>query len=93
MVEELPIQQIGQATLCFTVGLIVAIVFWFWMIVDCIRHETVDRKKWLRIILLYNLPGAIYYFFIEKKYHMWQPPKQNTELEMMAGKDNQAGFQ
>jgi hypothetical protein len=28
MVEEIPIQQIGQATLCFTVGLIVAIVFW-----------------------------------------------------------------
>lgn len=73
MIEETLPMQIEQSVLCFTVGLYVALFFWVWMIVDCVRHQTADRKKWLLIILVFNVPGAIYYFFAGKNYHMWQP--------------------
>jgi hypothetical protein len=44
------------------------LVFWIWMIVDCITHETDAGNKiaWLLVILLVGLIGAPLYFFVRK---------------------------
>ena len=45
-----------------------SLVFWAWMIVDCITHETdpVSKIAWLLVILLVGIIGAPLYFFVRK---------------------------
>jgi len=47
---------------------LLAIVFWIWMIVDCVKYETegTTRIVWLLIILLTGIIGAPLYFFLRK---------------------------
>ena len=47
------------------IGLL-TLIFWIWMLVDCIQNKSLDSNKrliWvLVIIFLYALGGLIYYF-------------------------------
>jgi len=42
-------------------------IFWLWMLIDCIRHETNEgneRLIWVVAIIFTNLLGALLYFFM-----------------------------
>ncbi len=48
---------------------ILAIIFWIWMIVDCLtkdfKHDT-DKIAWILVIIFTFIIGALIYFFIVK---------------------------
>jgi hypothetical protein len=37
--------------------------FWLWMVIHCVRND-LERGMWLWILFLFNLPGAVIYFFV-----------------------------
>ena len=49
--------------------LITGLIFWLWMIVDCIRYESKEWDKilWLCIIVLLNVFGAGTYLILRFK--------------------------
>ena len=52
----------------FTMG-ILFLVFWVWMIVDCVKRKfKSDNEKivWILIILFAKIIGALIYFFVVK---------------------------
>ena len=43
--------------------------FWLWMLIDCIRNQTLrdtDRTVWLLVILLTHILGAVLYCFMAR---------------------------
>ncbi|WP_442941810.1 PLDc N-terminal domain-containing protein [Nostoc sp.] len=49
--------------------LIVGLLFWLWVLIDCITKEPKDgnnRLVWILVILLTNSIGAIIYFFVRR---------------------------
>lgn len=46
---------------------IFALIFWLWMIIDVIRNKKEDKVMWLVLIILFNLSGAIIYYFAQKR--------------------------
>jgi len=55
--------------------LIVTIVFWTWMFVDCLKRSfdnSTDKLVWVIVLLLFYTPGAILYYFLvyrKQKHH------------------------
>ncbi|MEM5799685.1 MAG: PLDc N-terminal domain-containing protein [Candidatus Aenigmatarchaeota archaeon] len=48
--------------------LIFAVVFWFWMLVDCLSRKRFDDKLvWVIVLIFLNLLGALLYYFIVKR--------------------------
>ena len=48
---------------------IAALVFWIWMLVDCMRREppeSLEKLTWALVILLGTIVGAIVYYVIRK---------------------------
>ena len=48
---------------------VAALVFWIWMLVDCMRREppeSLEKLTWVLVILLGNILGAIIYYVIRK---------------------------
>ena len=42
---------------------LLTVVFWMWMIYDCVQYErNRDRNTWLWLLILLNFPGALVYF-------------------------------
>lgn len=37
--------------------------FWLWMLIDCVKREFDDKLKWVILILVLSIFGAIFYFF------------------------------
>lgn len=48
---------------------IAALVFWVWMLVDCLNNEPSfgnEKLIWVLVIVLTQLIGAIVYFFVRR---------------------------
>ena len=48
---------------------LVAMLFWSWMLVDCLMHESFegnDKVIWVLVIVLTNGIGALIYFFVRR---------------------------
>lgn len=48
---------------------VAGMVFWIWMLVDCVTKEPSqgnDKLVWLLVILLTNWLGALIYFFVRR---------------------------
>ena len=44
-----------------------AVVFWFWMLVDCLKRKKFeDKLVWIIVLLLLNILGAILYYLLVK---------------------------
>ncbi len=52
-----------------TLVAIAALLFWIWMLIDCMRREppdSLEKLTWVLVILLGNILGAIIYYIIRK---------------------------
>jgi phospholipase D-like protein len=52
---------------------VLAMVFWIWMLVDCLTNEPKNgstRLIWVLVILFGHILGAILYFFIRRPVRM-----------------------
>ncbi len=46
-----------------------ALVFWIWMLIDCMRREppeSLEKLTWALVILLGTIVGALVYYVIRK---------------------------
>ena len=53
----------------FVLG-ILSLVFWIWMLVDCIKRDFKKEDEkiiWLLVIILVQVIGAIIYYFVVKR--------------------------
>lgn len=52
----------------FFLMMMVASVFWIWMIVDVVKHEDKEEKMlWVLVVILAQIIGAIIYYFVRKR--------------------------
>lgn len=42
-------------------------IFWFWMLIDCLRREFKDKAWWVVIMLVLGEAGAIVYFLLVRR--------------------------
>lgn len=57
-------------TLLFSIIAIVGFIFWIIMIVDCLKREfdiPTEKVTWILVLLLLNIIGAVFYWFIGRK--------------------------
>jgi formate hydrogenlyase subunit 3/multisubunit Na+/H+ antiporter MnhD subunit len=48
--------------------LVFSIVFWVWMLIDCLERKNFeDKLVWVLVLLFLNVFGAILYYFLVKK--------------------------
>ena len=48
---------------------IIAMIFWLWVLVDCLTHEPADgndKVAWTLVILMVPLFGALIYYFVRR---------------------------
>ncbi len=48
---------------------VAALVFWIWMLIDCMRREppeSMEKLTWALVILLGSIVGALVYYVIRK---------------------------
>lgn len=46
----------------------ISIVFWIWMLIDCIVRKNIDRKGlWIVLIIIFGVIASLIYFFTERK--------------------------
>jgi uncharacterized membrane protein YphA (DoxX/SURF4 family) len=58
---------VAGLVLFISVLVIFCIVFWFWMLIDCLqRKKFEDKLIWVLILVFLNLIGAILYYFLVK---------------------------
>jgi Phospholipase_D-nuclease N-terminal len=66
------VSQAGFMSLFFVfipIALLLASVFWIWMLVDCVRNPAlpdVQKILWALIIFFLHLIGALLYFFLAR---------------------------
>ncbi len=49
--------------------IVAAVLFWIWMLVDCMRREppeSLEKLTWALVILLGTIIGALVYYVIRK---------------------------
>ncbi len=60
----------------FSAGLgILALVFWIWMLIDCVTNEPSegnDKLIWVLIIVLLSWLGALIYWFVRRPQRIKQ---------------------
>ena len=57
---------------------LIAMAFWIWMLIDCLKHESSegnDKLIWVLVIVLTNWIGALIYFFVRR-------PERKRELQV-----------
>jgi hypothetical protein len=43
------------------------VLFWFWMLVDCLKRKRFeDKLVWVLVLILLNFIGALLYYFLVK---------------------------
>lgn len=46
---------------------ILVVVFWLWMLIDCLqRKKFEDKLIWVLVLIFLNILGAILYYFLVK---------------------------
>jgi uncharacterized membrane protein YphA (DoxX/SURF4 family) len=58
----------GAVFLAFWVIIaILAVVFWLWMLIDCLmRDKFQDKLVWILVLVFLHIIGAIIYYFLVK---------------------------
>src|SRR5688572_8947761 len=69
--EEVPCPELSGALvaipiLFMLIGL-VGFVFWVMMLVHAVKNPIKDKAVWIIVILLFNLMGAVVYYFAVKR--------------------------
>jgi cytochrome c biogenesis factor len=51
--------------------IVVSVVFWIWMIIDCAQRKMKDNDKvvWILILIFLGSIGALVYYFVVKRKH------------------------
>ena len=70
--QEQPSWAGGAGLLGGAVGLIISVVvfiFWLWMLIDCLKHETDSTQKIIWALVIFFIPcvGSLVYFFVRKQ--------------------------
>lgn len=52
--------------LFFVLIAIFAVIFWLWMLIDCLQREFKDKLLWVLVIIFVWILGAILYYFLVK---------------------------
>lgn len=49
--------------------IVVSVVFWIWMIIDCAQRKMKDNDKvvWILILIFLGSIGALVYYFVVKR--------------------------
>jgi uncharacterized membrane protein YphA (DoxX/SURF4 family) len=54
-------------TLFFALFGILSVIFWVWMLIDCLqRRRFEDKLVWVLVLLFLNVLGAILYYLLVK---------------------------
>lgn len=63
-----PFGMIGAAFMgLWMVIILLAIIFWLWMLIDCLQKEKFnDKLIWILVLLFLFILGAILYYFLVK---------------------------
>lgn len=62
----MPGGSLWEALILAAAGLLTlaGVVFWIWMLADCLRHEEASRRAgWAILIAVLHVVGALAYFF------------------------------
>lgn len=43
---------------------LLALIFWFWMLVDLLQRKIEDKLVWVIVLIFLNIIGAILYYFL-----------------------------
>ncbi|UCG95084.1 MAG: PLDc_N domain-containing protein [archaeon] len=43
---------------------LMALVFWFWMLIDLLKRDTKDKLVWVLVFIFLNVIGAVLYYFL-----------------------------
>lgn len=55
--------------LLFMVAMLAGLVFWIWMLIDCIQNEPSegnDKLIWMLVVIFTSWLGALIYYFIRR---------------------------
>ena len=67
-IEHIGFAFLGTAMAALGISLL---VFWVWMLVDCLRHESTqgkDRLVWALVIIFTKIIGAAIYYFVRYRH-------------------------
>ncbi len=59
----------------FALVVILGLILWVWMFIDCIRFED-NKLLWILVLIFAQIIGAILYFFLAKRKRNQQIPAQ-----------------
>ena len=45
-------------------SIVLVIIFWLWMLVDCLKRKFEDKMVWVFVLVFTWLLGAILYYFL-----------------------------
>jgi hypothetical protein len=60
----------GAMGVFWAVGMVIVLVgtvFWVWMLVDCANRDFKDKTKWIIILALTSMFGALVYYLLIKR--------------------------
>ncbi len=66
---SMPVQSVYSFGSLIVLAVLMAFVFWIWMLVDCATKEPSegnDKVIWVLVIVLTNWVGALIYFFARR---------------------------
>lgn len=46
---------------------VVATIFWLWMLIDAIKYQQENKLMWVLVILFASFIGAVVYYFVAKQ--------------------------
>jgi prepilin signal peptidase PulO-like enzyme (type II secretory pathway) len=46
--------------------ILVAIPFWIWMLIDCLKSSRSDKVAWILVLFFGNIFGAVLYLFLAR---------------------------
>lgn len=58
---------VALAPLCGVLFGIVALVFWFAMLIDCMKTDLPDKTAWVLVIIFLGPLGALIYYFVVRR--------------------------
>ncbi len=96
MAPELTIAMFPILTLVFfivlsTLALVIFfIIFWIWMLVDCLSSDldVINKLFWVIVIISFNLIGALAYLIIAKNKRKVIKVKKKTSKRLFRSKRN-----
>lgn len=84
--EVIPCDQMPVWPFYLMIGffffMMIASVFWVWMIVDVLKHEDEEEKMlWILVVLLAQIIGAVIYYIVRKRHRGKKREVSKSESE------------